>query len=251
MIPRTSGTLLFKRNGSPRKEGHNKKTFHNIPSIYNIHNTHFITRNEPAEMAQNNDIQYVHMPIRAKGHIAPEGHVYQLPAIALVGAITAARSGNQKIGLYKTWLSFNHDEPSRELYAIWRNTVKDQMLARNFANINTFPNDDFRQIFYGMRRLRPACDELVRTSANNVSRRRQIEEAIISLIKDCGKKLTDTILGKGVHQPAPGASVTVPANVLVDQRLLPLGAPTQLGTNAQQPPVVVERPAAQDERDDQ
>jgi len=66
------------------------------------------------------------------------------------------------------------------LYGEWREAVKDQMLARGFRKIHTFPEHPFQQIVAGMRALRPACDSLVTAAAaNNRAVMCQIDEAVV------------------------------------------------------------------------
>jgi len=66
------------------------------------------------------------------------------------------------------------------------------MLARSYISENChFPDAEFQQIVAGMRRLKPACDELPTASAaNNMASMQEIDEAVLQLVKDCGKKLT-------------------------------------------------------------
>jgi len=77
-----------------------------------------------------------------------------------------------------------------------------------------------------MRRLKPACDELATASAaNNMAGMQEIDEAVLQLVKDCGKKLANTIRTNN-HVPPPGPGVP-PAQVIVWLILLPLNAPPQ------------------------
>jgi len=74
--------------------------------------------------------------------------------------------------------------------------------------------------------LKPACDELATASAaNNMASMQEIDEAVLQLVKDCGKKLTKTIETNN-HVPAPGPGVP-PAQVILNPILLPLNAPPQ------------------------
>jgi len=53
-------------------------------------------------------------------------------------------------------------------YLSWRDAVKDQMLARSYISHSCHcPDAEFQQIVEGMRRLKPACDELATASAAN------------------------------------------------------------------------------------
>jgi len=77
-----------------------------------------------------------------------------------------------------------------------------------------------------MRRLKPACDELATASAaNNMASMQEIDEAVLQLVKDCGKKLANTIRTNN-HVAPPGPGVP-PAQVIVRPMLLPLNAPPQ------------------------
>jgi len=62
------------------------------------------------------------------------------------------------------------------------------MLARGYISDNWhFPDAEFQQIVEGMRRLKPACDELATASAaNNIASMQEIDEAVLQLVKDCG-----------------------------------------------------------------
>jgi len=66
--------------------------------------------------------------------------------------------------------------------------VKDQMLARGYISDNWhFPDAEFQQIVAGMRRLKPACDELATASAaNNMASMQEIDKAVLQLVKDSG-----------------------------------------------------------------
>jgi len=54
-----------------------------------------------------------------------------------------------------------------QVYGEWREAVKDQMPARGFRKIRTFPDHHFQQMVAGMRTLRHACDSLVTAMAAN------------------------------------------------------------------------------------
>ena len=106
--------------------------------------------------------------------------------------------------------------------------MKDQMLARNYDNIYQVPDAEFQHIVAGMRGLLPVCDALATASAaNNICLLQEIDEGVVQLVKDCGKKLTNT-LGKRVGgAPWPGNPGVPPAQVIVRRAILPLGAPAQ------------------------
>jgi len=59
----------------------------------------------------------------------------------------------------------------------------------------------------------------------NRRRHEEIDEAVLQLVKDCGKKLTKTIETNN-HGPPPGPGVP-PAQVILNPILLPLNAPPQ------------------------
>jgi len=122
---------------------------------------------------------------------APAGQTYHLPPVSLRGYICSRRSNYRKIVYHKLSMGIpDYDH----LYGEWREAVKDQMLARGFRKIHTFPDHHFQQIVAGMRTLRPACDSLVTgVAANNRGVMRQIDEAVVQLVKDCGVKLRTTM----------------------------------------------------------
>ena len=101
------------------------------------------------------------------------------------------------------------------------------MLAKGYISDNWhFPDAEFQQIVDGMRGLKPACDELTTASAaNNMASMQEIDETVLQLVKDCGKKLANTIRTNN-HLPPPGPGVP-PAQVIVRPILLPLNASPQ------------------------
>jgi hypothetical protein len=166
------------------------------------------------------------MPNLAPGVQLPAGQVNILPQTSLVGAINAQRPDRRKVSEHKTSLGFTNNPVSHAEYLAWRQIIKDQMSARNFANLNTFPNAEFVAIVEGMRRLRPACDALVRAhAANNIPQARLIDEAVVQLTRDSGKKFTTTLLHHPPPPPPKGAPQVIPAHIMVDARFLPPGAP--------------------------
>ena len=182
-------------------------------------------------MAQNiiNNVQYIHMQ-NPGAQQAPPGQTYQLPPNSLSGEISAKsknpEAGKRKINTYKAFIGITDDDAGKALYAHWRETVKDQTLARNYADIYQFPDAEFQQIVADMRRLLPVCDALATASAaNNIRLMQEIDEGVVQLVKDCGKKLTST-LGKRVRgAPQPGNPGVLPAQVIVRGTILPPGAP--------------------------
>jgi len=80
------------------------------------------------------------------------------------------------------------------LYGDWRQAVKDPMPARCFWTIGIFPDYHFQQIVVCMRTLRPAFDILITAAAtNNRAVMRQIDEAVVQLVKDYVVKLRTTV----------------------------------------------------------
>ena len=105
-------------------------------------------------MAQNiNIVQYIHIQ-NPGAQQAPQGQTYQLPPNSLAGVISAKRknpeAGKRKIKKHKTFLGITDNDAGEALYGNWRDAVKDQMLARNYANIHKFPDAEFQQIVAGM-----------------------------------------------------------------------------------------------------
>ena len=185
-------------------------------------------------MAQNIiNVQYIHMQNPGVQQ-APPGPTYQLPPNSLPGEISVKRknpeAGKRKIKRHKAFIGITDDAAGEALYAHWRETVKDQMLARNYEDIYQFPDAEFQQIVAGMRRLLPVCDALATASAaNNIRLLQEIDKGVVQLVKDCGKKLTNT-LGKRVGgAPRPGNPGVPPAQVIMRGAILPPGAPAQWG----------------------
>jgi len=90
------------------------------------------------------------------------------------------------------------------------------MLARGYISDDWhFPDAEFPQIVAGLRRLKPACDELATASAsNNMASMQEIDEAVLQLVQDCEKKLTKTIeTNNHVPPPCPGVP---PAQVILN-----------------------------------
>jgi len=85
---------------------------------------------------------------------------------------------------------------------------------------------DFQHIFQGMRRLRPVCDSLVSAStANDAPHMRDVDEAVVQMIRDWGRKLRDSIAHHPAGAPPPGAPAVVPGHLIVHPTLRPWGAP--------------------------
>ena len=105
--------------------------------------------------------------------------------------------GRRKIKNHKLILSFTEDANERVLYAVWRKCVKDQMIARGFAPAGlkapNYPDADFLPIYTGMRTLRPACGYIISAvAAHDMQHLEDIEEALVSLVKDSYRKLNNT-----------------------------------------------------------
>jgi len=111
------------------------------------------------------------------------------------------------------------------IYGAWRDAVKDQMLARGYqTDHHHFPDAEFLQIVAGFPQLRPACDELATAcAANDIPGMQEVDKAVVQLVKDCGKKLTNTINLN--NKPFPQVSGVPPAQVIVPNILLPANAP--------------------------
>ena len=185
-------------------------------------------------MAQNiNIVQYIHIQ-NLGAQQAPQRQTYQLPSNSLTGVISPKRTnpevGKRKIKTHKAFIGIKDNDAGEALYGDWQDTVKDQMLARNYADIHKFPDAEFQQIVAGMRRLLPVCNALTTaSSANNIHLMQEIDEGVIQLVKDCGKKLTNT-LGKHVPGAPPlGNPGVLHAQVIVRGTILPPGVPAQWG----------------------
>ena len=186
-------------------------------------------------MVQNiiNKVQYIQMQNRGAQQ-APPGQTCQLPPNSLPGEISVKRknpeAGKRKIKTHKAFIGIRDDAAGEALYPHWRETVKDQMLARNYDDIYQFPDTEFQQIVAGMRRLLPVCDaHTTASAANNIRLLLKIDEGVVQLGKDCGRKLTNTLVKRLWGPPLPGTPGVPPAQVIVGGAILPLGAPAQWG----------------------
>jgi len=176
-------------------------------------------------MAENiNSIQYVLMPPGGP-QLAPAGQTYQLPANSLIGEISFRRSDKRKITEHKRSMGIAVGLQGDAIYSAWRDAVKDQMLARSYQmDLHYFPDAEFLQIVAGFRQLRPACDELATASAaNDIPGMEEVDEVVVQLVKNYGKKLTNTInLNNKIFRQVPGV---LPVQVIVPNILLPANAP--------------------------
>jgi len=103
------------------------------------------------------------------------------------------------------------------------------MLARSFGKIRTFRDHHFHQIVAGMRTLRPACDSLVTAAAANYRPvMRQIDEAVVQLVKDCQVKFRTTAKNRSTGLAPVGQNVFYDQIMLSDW-LLPPNVPDQWG----------------------
>ena len=122
--------------------------------------------------------------------LAPAGQTYQLPANSLIGEMIFRRSDKRKITEHKRSMGIAVGLQGDAIYGAWRDAVKDPTLARGYeTDLHHFPDAEFLQIVAGFRQLRPACDELATVSAvNDIPGMQEMEEAVVQLVKDCGKK---------------------------------------------------------------
>ena len=99
------------------------------------------------------------------------------------------------------------------------------MLVRGSqTDLHHFPDAEFLQIVTGFRQLRPACNKLATASAaNDIPGMQAVDKAVVQLVKDCGKKLTNTINLK--NKPFPQVPGVPPVQVIVTNILLPANAP--------------------------
>jgi len=99
------------------------------------------------------------------------------------------------------------------------------MLARGYqTDRHHFPGTEFLQIVAGFRQLRPTCDELATASAANaIPGMQEADDAVLQLVKNCEKKLTNTInLNNKLFRQVLGVP---PAQVIVPNLLLPPNGP--------------------------
>jgi len=179
-----------------------------------------------SDMAQNNNLVVYALLPAGGAQEPPAGHTYHLPPFTLVGEYSHRGPDRQSISAHKLAMGVPQHpiiKPPPE-YLCWRDAVKDQMLASGYISDNWhFPDAKFQQIVEGMRRLKPACDELATASAaNNMASMQEIDEAVLQLVKDSGKKPANTIRTNS-HVHPPGQAVP-PAPVIVRPMLLPLNA---------------------------
>jgi len=192
-------------------------------------NTAIYIHKESSDMAQNNNIVVYALLPAGGAPQPPAGQTYHLPPFTLVGEYSHRRPDRQSINTPKLAMGVSYhpmNKPPPE-YLCWRDAVKDQMLARGYISDNwQFPDAEFQQIVEGLWRLKPACDELATASAaNNMASVQEIDEAVLQLVKDCGKKLANTIRTNN-HVPPPGPGFP-PAQGIVRPMFQPLNTPPQ------------------------
>ena len=108
--------------------------------------------------------------------------------------------------------------------------MKDQMLARNYADIHKLPEAQFQQIVAGTRRLLFVCNALATVSAaNNKHHMREINEKVIRIVMNFVKKLTITMWKRVLGAPPPPNAGVLAAQVIVCGMILPQIAPAQWG----------------------
>jgi len=145
------------------------------------------------------------MPALGVQQPLPKGQTYHLLGNTLVGEYSARPMEHGKISDHKLTLGIPPDAKGHPLaeYLTWWNAEKDQMLAKGYITNNSqFSDSEFQQIVRGIRRLKPAYDELTTASAvNNMPSRQEIDEAVLQLVKDCGKKLAHMVRAlRNMHQ---------------------------------------------------
>jgi len=161
-------------------------------------------------MAQNKNI-VVYALLLARGAQQPHaGQTYHLPPFTRIGEYSHPRPNRQSISAHRLAMGVPHhpiNKPPPE-YLCWRDAVKHQMLARSYISDNWhFPDAEFQQIVEGMMRLKPADDEPATPSAaNNMASMQEIDKVVLQLLKDCGKKLANTIRTNN-HVPPPDPGV--------------------------------------------
>jgi len=97
----------------------------------------------------------------------------------------------------------------------------DQMLPRGYlTDLDHSPDAEFQHIVSGFQHLRPTCNELTTPSAaNNLPGMQEVDEGVVQLVKDSGKKLTNTINLK--HKLLSEMLGVPPAMLIVPKILLP------------------------------
>jgi len=99
------------------------------------------------------------------------------------------------------------------------------MLARGYqTDLHHLADSGFLKIVAGFRQLRPTCEDLATASAaNNIPVMQKGDTAVVQLVNDCGKRLTNTINLNNKQLPeVPGVP---PAQVIVPNILLPANTP--------------------------
>ena len=134
-------------------------------------------------MAQNNNMQYVFAQNPRVLRPGQTDHFPPSPLQALIG-MHRPNPGGRKITNHKLILGLTENANERVLYTVWRNCVKDLMIARGFApeglKAANYTDADFLPIYTGMSTLRPASDYIVSAVApNDMQRFEDIEAAVV------------------------------------------------------------------------
>jgi len=105
--------------------------------------------------------------------------------------------GGRAISDHKLNMGFTQVPGQKKMYTEWRNSAKDQIIARGVApagrRAKGFPDADFLPIYTAMRTLCPASDLIVSAvAAKDMHHREDIEELVVELVKNSCRKLNDT-----------------------------------------------------------
>jgi len=126
------------------------------------------------------------------------GQTDQLPPSSLQGAISMHRTspGGLAISDHQLNMDFTQVQAQKTMYTEWRNSAKDQMIARDVEPagrmVKNFPEANFLPICKSMRTLRPACDLSVSAvAANTMHHLEDIKVTVVELVKDSCRKLKD------------------------------------------------------------
>jgi len=142
---------------------------------------------ESTEMVQNNNIVgYTLMPARGAQQVPPVGQTNYLLPFTLVEVYSHQRPDRRLINDHKLTMGIPHHPKNNHPHVsiCWWDAVKDQMLGRGYISDNWhFSDTAFQQIVAGMRKLKPACDELATASAaNNMGSMEEIDETVLQLV---------------------------------------------------------------------
>jgi len=173
------------------------------------------------------------------GQQCPAGQTYQVLTYSLIGVIrpTCPNPGGQSITHYKGAMGFPANNAGAVVvYKESRRLVQEGLVARNYRPLANFTIREFQQMVAGMRRLRPAYDQLATASAaNNMACMQEADELIVQLVNDCMSKVTTTenkqlqIVAKGEPVAGLGQPGVPTVYMIVPPLLLLLSAPIQWG----------------------